>query len=177
MPSALARMMANSSPPMRAVVSPLRTERRRAQPNERSMSSPTAWPSLSLTALKPSRSISTNVNAQPYRALCTAAVRRAASKCRRLAMLVSGSWSALWRARCSVSASWHTLRTTSRTTLGTTSGSQKTPGHVGRAGRRIAVEALLAQPEGLGAERLVAQDHHGVGELVAPGQAGRGPSR
>ena len=44
------------------------------------MSSPTDGPSLSFTALKPFRSMSTKVKAQPYRALWTAAVRRAASK-------------------------------------------------------------------------------------------------
>ena len=97
------------------------------------MSSPTAWPSLSFTALNPSRSMSTRVKAQPYRALWTEALRRAASKDRRLAMLVSGSWSALCRARWSVRASWHTLRTTSRTTWGTQSGSQNTPGDVASA--------------------------------------------
>ena len=127
------------------------------------MSSPTAWPSLSLTALNPSRSMSTSVNAQPYRALWTDGVAQGGVEGRRLAMLVSGSWSALCRARCSVRASWHTLRTTSRTTWGT---------HVGlaedaratwpSARRRVAVQALLAQPEGLGAERLVAEHHHGV---------------
>ena len=54
-----ATTIANSSPPSRATVSPARTQSRRRSAVRCSSSSPAPWPSVSLTFLNPSRSIST----------------------------------------------------------------------------------------------------------------------
>ena len=50
------QMMTNSSPPIRATVSPALTTPCRRLPTSASTRSPTAWPRVSLIALKPSRS-------------------------------------------------------------------------------------------------------------------------
>ena len=59
-PSAMAvspsTRMANSSPPIRATVSPRRTHARSRSPTDASRRSPASWPRLSLTVLKSSRS-------------------------------------------------------------------------------------------------------------------------
>ncbi len=54
--------MANSSPPSRATVSPGRRKERKRRAMEISSRSPTAWPRLSLTFLKRSRSRNSTAN-------------------------------------------------------------------------------------------------------------------
>jgi hypothetical protein len=69
--------IANSSPPRRARVSSARTADCSSRPTSRMSWSPAAWPRLSLTALKPSRSRKTTATSPPLRA-----VRRSASSSR-----------------------------------------------------------------------------------------------
>ncbi len=86
---------ANSSPPRRAAVSPARTESWSLRAASTSSSSPAWWPMVSLTALKPSRSMKSTAvlwspARRPVRAWRTRRVNRA-----RLGRSVSGSCSAL----------------------------------------------------------------------------------
>ncbi len=66
----------NSSPPMRATVSPARTLERRRAATSLSTRSPTAWPSVSLTGLKPSRSMNSTTILPPSRPSAFAASSR-----------------------------------------------------------------------------------------------------
>ncbi len=66
--SALSSSTANSSPPSRAAVSAGRTARCTRRPTSASTSSPTAWPSVSLIALKSSRSRNSTAAAPSPRA-------------------------------------------------------------------------------------------------------------
>ncbi len=104
---------ANSSPPSRAAVSPLRTASCSRRAAWTRSSSPAWWPMVSLTALKPSRSMKST--AVPW-----SEVRRPASACptrrvnrARLGRSVSGSCSALccnWACRRTRSVTSRLLR-------------------------------------------------------------------
>ena len=101
----------NSSPPVRATVSPLRVMRRSRSATTRSTSSPMAWPCVSFTSLNPSRSSNSTDTSFCGSRRDTAASRRACSKMR-LPRPVSGSWSA-----CPASCSSRRLRSVMSRTL------------------------------------------------------------
>ena len=86
----------NSSPARRATVSTWRTAPRMVRAAACSTASPTAWPSLSFTALKPSRSTNTTMQERPLRCARSIASCRRCSNMRRLGRPVSGSWWARW---------------------------------------------------------------------------------
>ena len=89
--------MANSSPPMRATVSPTRTHARSRSPTDTSRRSPTSWPRLSFTVLKSSRSTKSTDTGSSRR--CSSAWSRRSRNSARLASCVSGSWNA-WNSSC-----------------------------------------------------------------------------
>ena len=91
-----------------------RPGRRRATSSSRR--SPLSWPSVSLTSLNPSRSISSTANAVPRRALRRLR-RPAPGTCERFGRPVSASWSA-WNSRSLTSRlSWSMSRPFSSATL------------------------------------------------------------
>ena len=95
--------IANSSPPKRATVSAGRTATSRRVPTSWRTVSPAAWPRLSFTVLKSSRSMNMTPMEGPPRSermieCCTRSAKRA-----RLARFVTGSWKA-WCASCSSNA-------------------------------------------------------------------------
>ena len=106
------RMMANSSPPRRATRSPWRTQASMRCATCLSSSSPRAWPRVSLTSLKLSRSSSSSATL-PCRpaALCMAPCSCSRNMAR-LGRPVSSSKCA-WR---QISASWRFLSVTSLST-------------------------------------------------------------
>ena len=96
--SAPGRSTANSSPPIRATMSSARTEWRSAAPAAWMTWSPTWWPSVSLTALKWSRSISITA---PEACACSSSAPSRRWKPRRFSSSVSVSCSAWWRSSTS----------------------------------------------------------------------------
>ena len=98
---ASSRRIANSSPPMRAAVSASRTLIRIRPATATSSSSPAAWPRLSFTALKSSRSRNRTASGPLPRRV---RVRPCASRSRNSARFgrpVRESWNAWWRSCCS----------------------------------------------------------------------------
>ena len=90
------RSTANSSPPRRAAMSEARRTEWRRSPTATSSASPAAWPRLSLTSLKSSRSTNSTIGTIP---LGSAASRREATtwvNSDRFARPVSGSCEAWW---------------------------------------------------------------------------------
>ncbi len=101
--------MANSSPPMRAIVSVLRTTVRKRSAIWRSSLSPAGWPSVSLMVLKSSRSSRWQAATSPGRMRARASSSLSFMSTR-LGRSVSASWWAMWamrasRRRCSVMSS------------------------------------------------------------------------
>ena len=112
------RSTANSSPPKRATVSVGRTVAARRRATSWSTTSPAAWPRLSFTVLKSSRSMNmTPTEAEPRCARMSACWTRS-TKSARLARLVTGSWKAWcasWSSKALRSLTSRLFRTTPRT--------------------------------------------------------------
>ncbi len=95
-PSRSSSSTPNSSPPSRATVSPGRTQRPSRAPTAARSRSPAAWPRLSLTTLKSSRSMNKTPVRSPVRRARSRAWSTRSLNSRRLASPVSGSWNAWW---------------------------------------------------------------------------------
>ena len=85
------RMTANSSPPSRASVSSSRSSSFSRGPIWRSTSSPAWWPSVSLSSLKPSRSINSSASSLPFAPLDSIAACSVSTRWRRLPRPVRSS--------------------------------------------------------------------------------------
>ncbi len=88
---------ANSSPPSRAIESPSRSASWRRRLTSRSSRSPLAWPRVSLTSLKRSRSIMNTASSLPSRAAAEMACTTLSWKWIRFGSPVSESCRAWWR--------------------------------------------------------------------------------
>src|SRR5664280_2325357 len=99
-PGVSTRSTQNSSPPMRARMSPSASEPESRNATSWSSSSPPACPKVSLTCLKRSRSIYARVTRAPLPAARETALRRLSSRDSRFGRLVSESKRA-WKRSCS----------------------------------------------------------------------------
>ena len=126
-PAACSIRIANSSPPSRATVSAARAQQRNRSAAEISSRSPSAWPRLSFTRLKSSRSRKSTVIGWACRCARASAWLTRSRNSARLARPVSGSWNAWW-----VSCSSSRFRSLTSRVLSTMPSDRGVAGEVGR---------------------------------------------